>query len=111
MTYVSRTDSDELSVNRGVQILLADTNRRVTQPEKDQLRMLDMMEQMVALDKLRAQSFDVLSARTALHLDYIERLEKLVAQCCAKLNIPVPFPGQDDDFGLSPRPKKEQGES
>lgn len=36
----------------------------------------------------------------------IEQLEDLLAQCCDKLNIPVPFPGQDSDFGLAPKPKK-----
>lgn len=63
MTYVSRTDSDELSVNRGVQILLADTNSRVTQLEKDQLRLLDLIEKMVEIDKIRAQAFDLLDER------------------------------------------------
>jgi len=38
----------------------------------------------------------------------IAQLEDLVAQCCDKLNIPVPFPGQDDDFGLAPKPKGSQ---
>lgn len=77
---------------------------RVEQLEKRELRLLDTIELLAKHDNL-------LGARSALHLDYIERLENLVAQCCAKLNIPVPFPGQDDDFGLSPRPKKAQGES
>lgn len=36
---------------------------RVTQLENDQLRLLDMMEQMVALDKIRAQAFDLLDER------------------------------------------------
>lgn len=63
MTYVSKTDSDELSVNRGVQILLADTNSRVTQLEKDQLRLLDLIEKMVEMDKIRAQAFDLLDER------------------------------------------------
>lgn len=63
MTYVSRTDSDELSVNRGVQILFADTNRRVTQLEQDQLRLLDLIEKMVEMDKIRSQAFDLLDER------------------------------------------------
>lgn len=83
---------------------IADLRERVEQLEKRELRLLDTIELLAKHDNL-------LCARLALHLDYIERLENLVAQCCAKLNIPVPFPGQDDDFGLSPKPKKAQAES
>lgn len=60
------TGTSDLSVSRGVQLLFADTNRRVTQLEKDQLRLLDLIEKMVALDKTRAMAFDLLAARVLL---------------------------------------------
>jgi len=60
---VPQTDKPDLSINRGVQLLFADTNRRVTQLEQDQLRLLDLMEKMVEMDKTRAQAFDLLHER------------------------------------------------
>lgn len=75
------------------------------------LSLVSAEELMVARRLLEERFQKIVDARAARHLAYIERLENLVAQCCAKLNISVPFPGQDDDFGLSPKPKKAQAES
>ena len=65
------------------------------------------LERVEQAEKTIEHAQKVAYARAALHMDYIERLENLVAKCCAKCNISVPFLGQDDDFGLSPKPKKE----
>lgn len=57
------------------------------------VRLLKLQEDMVELDKIKARSFDVLCAR-------VERLEREL-----ELDVPQPFPGQDDDFGLAPKSK------
>ena len=44
---------------------------RISQLEKDQQRLLDLIEKMVAMDKIRGQSFDLLYRR-------VERLEQEV---------------------------------
>lgn len=71
----------------------ADLRARVAQLESDQLRLLDLIEKMVELDKIKARSFDVLCAR-------VKQLEREL-----ELDVPQPFPGQDDDFGLAPKSK------
>lgn len=92
-------------------VSLNKTLERVEQAEKEisrlELSLVSATELTVARRLLEERFQKIVDARSALHTDYIERLENLVAQCCAKLNIPVPFPGQDDDFGLAPKPKKE----
>lgn len=62
-------DKNDLSVNRGVQIMFADTNSRVTQLEENQLRLLDLIEKLVEGDKVRAQAFDLLR-------EQVSRLER-----------------------------------
>ena len=64
------TATPDLHVSRGVQILFGDTNGRVTALEENQMRLLDLIEKLVEGDKVRAQAFDLLSAR-------VERAEAL----------------------------------
>lgn len=70
--------------------------KRIEQAEADNKKLLGRIESVKELN----------DARDRVRMDYIERLEDLVAECCEKLNIPVPFPGADSDFGLAPKPKK-----
>jgi len=70
---------------------------RIEQVSADNKKLLGLIERVKELN----------DARDRVRMDYIERLESLAAQCCGKLNIPVPFPGADSDFGLSPRSKKD----
>lgn len=74
---------------------------RVAALEHDQLRFLGLLEQMVSLDKSRSQ-FDVELGEQLTVL----RLRVLRLEREAELDKPQPFPGQDDDFGLAPKPKK-----
>lgn len=59
------------------------------------VRLLKVQEDMVALERIKGECVDLLLAR-------VERLERE-----AELDVPTPFPGQDDDFGLAPKSKKE----
>jgi hypothetical protein len=70
------------------------------------LNLVSAQELAIARQLTEKRFQEIVDARAALQLAYIERLEGLVAKCCDKLNIPVPFPGQDSDFGLAPKPKK-----
>lgn len=96
-------------------VMLNKALERIEQAEREAVRLQQSLvsatELMVARRLMEERCQKIVDARAALHLAYIERLENLVVQCCAKLNIPVPFPGQDDDFGLAPKPKKAQEES
>lgn len=105
-------------LGRVVGFLTVTLNKAFERIEQAEQRADRLQQSLVASAKLSSKRHaqdkrfeEIVDARAALHLAYIERLENLVAQCCAKLNIPVPFPGQDDDFGLSPKPKKAQAES
>jgi len=68
-----QTDKNDLSVNRGVQIMFADTNARITALEENQLRLLTLIEQMVEGDKVRAQAFDLLREQVSRLNSRLER--------------------------------------
>jgi hypothetical protein len=70
------------------------------------LNLVSAQELAIARQLTEKRFQEIVDARAALQLAYIERLEDLVTKCCDKLNIPVPFPGQNSDFGLAPKPKK-----
>jgi hypothetical protein len=90
---VPQTDKPDLSVNHGVQLLFADTNRRVAQLERDQLRLLDLIEKLVEMDKIRAQAFDLLDERVkraAIHGGLRQQAIDLLHERISKLEKGAP---------------------
>jgi hypothetical protein len=73
MSNLFETDIGSLFPAALPQSMSADTNARVTALEENQLRLLTLIEQMVAGDKVRAQAFDLLREQVS-RLD--SRLER-----------------------------------